>query len=138
MERRECINHLTSNEGIRETLSYNEWKLCESITKVLKLFKLVTNEISREDVTISCILPLVTNSFKWFDSFQEESRFGNLHGIRSFVKDLKMQMEKRFAPPEADSNYFYSIEAYHHCVCATLLDPRFKFWSSEIDLKRFF
>ncbi|XP_078487107.1 zinc finger BED domain-containing protein 4-like [Ciona intestinalis] len=131
LEQKPAINQLYQTHGEFQNLSFNEWKLVDSLTIVLKMFDKATCELSGEAATISHILPIKVNLVRKLKRFEHENAEGRLFGIGTFISVLKEQLEHRFSKPhrgvpQAKDCYFYNDDVYTTCAVAAILDPRFK------------
>ena len=89
----------------------SDWELMVKIVSLLKGFKEATLMLSSSAASISQVIPIVKLIG---DSLAVSARAD--HGVKTFKRDLKAALERRFAEKE-------NIDEYTH---ATLLDPRYK------------
>uniref|UniRef100_F6SY55 BED-type domain-containing protein n=1 Tax=Ciona intestinalis TaxID=7719 RepID=F6SY55_CIOIN len=115
LEQKPAINQLYQTHGEFQNLSFNEWKLVDSLTIVLKMFDKATCELSGEAATISHILPIKVNLVRKLKKFEHENAEGRLFGIGTFISVLKEQLQHRFSKPhrgvpEAKNCYLSSTD----------------------------
>ncbi|XP_046403790.1 zinc finger BED domain-containing protein 4-like [Ischnura elegans] len=89
----------------------DDWKTMEFGVQLLEIFETATNQLSKENSTISEIIPLIHTVMKVTKN-QDVSGSG-LMGLKN---DLISSMKRRYP----------SVEANLTLACATILDPRFK------------
>ena len=92
-------------------LTRRDWDLIELVVKVLKPFEEATLELSKQDASISCVIPLVSSIKESLEVKPREDK-----GVIGMKRALKNDMETRFA----------GIEENDHYAIATLLDARYK------------
>ena len=87
----------------------NDWELLEKVVKSLKPFEDATKMLSNSQACISSFIPVITSIIMNLESGQE-------HGVKTYRKNLKTSMEKRFA----------NVEDEKVLVVSAFLDPRYK------------
>ena len=87
----------------------NDWELLEKVVKSLKPFEDATKMLSNSQACISSFIPVITSIIMNLESGQE-------HGVKTYRKNLKTSMEKRFA----------NVEDEKVLVVSAFLDPKYK------------
>ncbi|XP_078487693.1 zinc finger BED domain-containing protein 4-like [Ciona intestinalis] len=128
VQQKEAINHLANNEGIAQTLSYNEWQIATSLVAVLKIFDTATLQLSHQNTTLAHILPIRNSLLKSLEQFQSDVNDGGLYGIGSFVDTFKEQIMLRFpiSVKTTRESYFRDETIFEFCVIASAMDSRMK------------
>ena len=104
------IQTLSDLPEVGTEFTANDWDLMRKIIRVLKPFEEETRKLSKQDASISTVIPFVTMIIKSLEDTEED------RGVLTWKRALKKNIETRFS----------EIESQKHYTMATILDSRYK------------
>lgn len=113
-EQRVAIQTVLPKVNCQHDLSSLQWSKINSIVEILQYFEEATKTLSKSDVTLSVVIPLVNSICQvLYDTNNNETLSESIRGL---AEDLLTEMKARYG--DLENNMMYAS--------ATVLDPRYK------------